>query len=319
MSKGRNGVPGLAHRRTDLRRGRRGRRRIRDPRDVTEQKQAFEAAQRMAAIVENSDDAIIGRTLDGIITSWNPAAERMYGYSSEEIIGKSVILLSPEDRAGEMIAILAKISAGQPVERLETIRVRKDGTVFPVSLTVSPIRDPDGTIVGASAIARDMTEQKQARRPEPMAAGPAVTISPGQITDVNEARKHRLPSEVIGRLLLLTDPTKPQATTGVARGAPPPLTLRHRGRDLLDVCNASPTATPRQIVGMSRRPRRDRAEGSPERPEPGRGGGPGPYRDGVRLDRYRPGRPGRLLPGRQPLVVRPSRVRRSVVPGTPGS
>jgi hypothetical protein len=118
-------------------------------RDVTEQRRAFEASQHMSAIVEFSGEAIYGRTLDGIITSWNPAAERMYGYSSAEIVGKPIDLLIPEDRAGEIEAVLAKISAGRPVEHLETIRVRRDGTVFPVSLTVSPINGADGSY-GAS-------------------------------------------------------------------------------------------------------------------------------------------------------------------------
>jgi two-component system cell cycle sensor histidine kinase/response regulator CckA len=131
-------------------------------RDVTEQRQAFETAQRMASIVQFSGEAIFGRTLDGIITSWNPAAERMYGYSSEEIVGKPINLLIPEDRTGEIEAILAKISAGRPVEHLETIRVRRDGTAFPVSLSVSPINGADGAVVGASVISRDLTEQKRA-------------------------------------------------------------------------------------------------------------------------------------------------------------
>jgi PAS domain S-box-containing protein len=138
-------------------------------RDVTDQRRAFEAAQRMAAIVENSDDAILSKTIEGIITSWNPAAERMYGYSSEEVVGRPVDLLSPQARIGEIHAILGKIKADQPVEHLETIRVRKDGTVFPVSLTVSPIRGAEGTVVGASTIARDLTEQEHAAllRPKP--------------------------------------------------------------------------------------------------------------------------------------------------------
>jgi len=128
-------------------------------RDVTEQRRAFEVAARMAAIVENSDDAIIGSTLERIITSWNPAAERMFGYSSEEIVGKSASLLTPQDRADESVTILARIGAGQHVEHLETTGVRQDGTLFPVSLTASPIRDPDGVIVGTSAIVRDMTKE----------------------------------------------------------------------------------------------------------------------------------------------------------------
>jgi PAS domain S-box-containing protein len=118
------------------------------------------AAQQIAAIVEFSGEAIISTTLEGIITSWNPAAERLYGYSSEAIIDKSGSLLSPQDRTGEIISILTRVRDGEAVEDFETFSVRKDGTVVPVSLTVSPIRDADGAIIGASAIARDMTEQK---------------------------------------------------------------------------------------------------------------------------------------------------------------
>ena len=128
-------------------------------RDVTGQRQAFEVAQRMAAIVENSEDAIIGSTLERVITSWNPAAERMFGYSSAEILGHCGGLLVPEDRADEVVTIPARIGASQHVEHLKTVRVRKDGTVFPVSLTASPIRDPDGNIVGTSAIVRDLAEE----------------------------------------------------------------------------------------------------------------------------------------------------------------
>jgi diguanylate cyclase (GGDEF)-like protein/PAS domain S-box-containing protein len=133
-------------------------------RDMTEQRKHFEATQRIAAIIESSDDAIIAMTLDGNVTNWNPAAERMYGYHSEEIVAKSIDLLSPPGQAVEIEALLAKIKAGQHVEHLETIRVRKDGTVFPISLSVSPICDPDGAVVGASTIARDVTEQKEATR-----------------------------------------------------------------------------------------------------------------------------------------------------------
>ncbi|MEP7193839.1 MAG: PAS domain S-box protein [Actinomycetota bacterium] len=128
-------------------------------RDVTEQRQAFEVAQRMAAIVEGSDDAIFGRTLDGVITSWNPAAERMYGYAAREIIGRSVDLLISGDQVAELEGLRAKINAGEAVNRLETTRVRKDGGKFPVSLTVSPIRDEDGQIIGASIVGHDMTGQ----------------------------------------------------------------------------------------------------------------------------------------------------------------
>jgi PAS domain S-box-containing protein len=161
-------------------------------RDVTEQGRAFDVAQRMEAIVESSDDAIIALTLEGIVTSWNPAAERLFGYTTEEIIGKPAETVTPEDRPEEMKEILAKVKAGEHIDHLETIRVRKDGSVFPVSLTVSPICDAGGVIVGTSMISRNMTELKHAVRYArsliEASVDPLVTISPaGEITDVNEA------------------------------------------------------------------------------------------------------------------------------------
>jgi PAS domain S-box-containing protein len=130
--------------------------------DVNQRHEAVKAARLVEAIVEYSDDAIIGSTFGAIITSWNPAATRMYGYSSKEIIGRSGSLLIPEDRAGEMSAVLARVRDGQAVEHFETTLVRKDGTVVPVSITIAPIRDEDGTVVGVSGVHRDVTEQRQA-------------------------------------------------------------------------------------------------------------------------------------------------------------
>jgi len=127
-------------------------------------REAAKFVNRMAAVVEYSGDAIIGRGLDDAITSWNPAAERILGYSSQEIIGKSVEILIPEDRVGEGKAILEKAKAGQPVLNFETERIRKDGTVFPVAVSISPVRDVDGTIVGTSTIARDRSEHVRADR-----------------------------------------------------------------------------------------------------------------------------------------------------------
>jgi PAS domain S-box-containing protein len=129
-------------------------------RDVTEQRQVFEALKRMASIVENSAEAIIGKTLEGIIISWNPAAEELFGYSSQDIIGKSSSLLNLESGSEVTKAILTKIRAGQPVGHLETKGVRKNGTVFDASATISPIRDADGAVIGASVIAREMTGEK---------------------------------------------------------------------------------------------------------------------------------------------------------------
>ena len=127
---------------------------VQDLADRTRSEKAHDLTMHLAAIVKNSNDAIIGATLNGEITSWNLAAERVYGYSSGEIIGKSVELIGPKDRKREIKSVLAKIKAGEHVDCFETERVRKDGTVITVSLTVSPIRNADGATVGASSIAR---------------------------------------------------------------------------------------------------------------------------------------------------------------------
>jgi PAS domain S-box-containing protein len=115
----------------------------------------------LAAIVESSDDAIVSKTLDGIITSWNRAAENLFGYSADEIIGRPIATLAPGDRKNEMSAILERIRRGEKVDHFETVRRRKDGSLVDVSLTVSPIRDERGRILGASKIARDITARKQ--------------------------------------------------------------------------------------------------------------------------------------------------------------
>jgi PAS domain S-box-containing protein len=131
-------------------------------RDITERMQRDEALQRLAAIVECSDDAIIAKTLDTTIVSWNSGAERLYGYTAGEAIGKSISILLPPGSDDELPAIMARIRRGERVEHYETKRRRKDGTMIDVSVSVSPIRSLDGNIVGASAVARDITERKQA-------------------------------------------------------------------------------------------------------------------------------------------------------------
>jgi PAS domain S-box-containing protein len=118
----------------------------------------------LSALIESADDAIISKTLEGIITSWNAGAQRIFGYTADEIVGKSVTILIPEGHLDEEPTILARLRAGERIEHYETIRVRKDGTMIVISLTVSPIRGPNGQIIGASKIARDITEQRQARR-----------------------------------------------------------------------------------------------------------------------------------------------------------
>jgi PAS domain S-box-containing protein len=130
--------------------------------DITARKRAEEAQARLAAIVASSDDAIVSKDLNGVITSWNSAAERLFGYSAQEAVGQPITLLIPPDRFGEESGIVERIRRGEVVEHFETIRRRKDGTLFDVSVTVSPIRDSQGTVVGASKIARDITERKWA-------------------------------------------------------------------------------------------------------------------------------------------------------------
>jgi PAS domain S-box-containing protein len=131
-------------------------------RDVTEQLRAEEERARLAAIVESSDDAIIGKTLDGIITSWNKGAERIYGYSAKEAVGQPISMLVPPERPDEIPRILESLRRGEKVYHFETVRVTRDGRRLDISLTVSPIRNSAGDIVGASTIARNISERKRA-------------------------------------------------------------------------------------------------------------------------------------------------------------
>ena len=139
--------------------------------DITER---YEAERRIrenearyrgiAAIVESSDDAVLTKDLNGVITSWNQGAERLFGYTAEETIGKPVTMLIPAERHDEEPTILARIRRGERIDHYETVRQRKDGSTVDISLTVSPVRNPEGTIVGASKIARDITERRRAEQ-----------------------------------------------------------------------------------------------------------------------------------------------------------
>jgi PAS domain S-box-containing protein len=131
-------------------------------RDLSRTERVQRDALRLASIVDSSDDAIVSKDLNSIVTSWNAAAERMFGYTAPEMIGQSIRRLIPDDRQQEEDLVLSRIRRGQRVEHYETIRLRKDGTLLPVSLTVSPIRTADGTVVGASKIARDISERQRA-------------------------------------------------------------------------------------------------------------------------------------------------------------
>jgi PAS domain S-box-containing protein len=130
--------------------------------DISDLKKAEEASLRLAAIVASSDDAIVSKTLNGVVTSWNAAAERMFGYRAEEMIGQSILRIIPDDRQHEEPEILRRLRRGELIEHFETVRRTKDGRLLNVSVTISPLRDERGTIIGASKIARDITARKAA-------------------------------------------------------------------------------------------------------------------------------------------------------------
>src|SRR6185503_19376957 len=118
----------------------------------------------LAAIVDSSEDAIVSKTLKGIITSWNASAERLFGYAANEVVGQHISLIIPVDRMDEEPVIIERIKAGERIEHFDTVRMRKDKTPLDISLTISPVRDGSGKIVGASKIAREITQRKQMER-----------------------------------------------------------------------------------------------------------------------------------------------------------
>ncbi len=231
-------------------------------RKASSTKQADEATMSLlASLVDSSEDGIVSATPTGIITSWNRAAELIYGWTPQDIIGKSASVLMPPDQREEMDVILARIRSGERVEHYETVRVRKDGTLFDASLTVSPIRDSSGLLIGISTIARDITERKRveeqlhatsqyARSLIEASLDPLVTISPeGKITDVNEAtiKVTGVPRDgLIGTDFsdYFTEPQKAregyQQVFSEGFVTDYPLTIRHRDSRLVDVLyNAS--------------------------------------------------------------------------------
>jgi PAS domain S-box-containing protein len=132
--------------------------------DLTDRSQAEQARQLLASIVESSDDAIVSKDLNGVIASWNPGAERLFGYTADEVVGKSVTSLLPPDLQNEEREILERIRLGEQIEHYETVRCRKDGSLVDISLTVSPLRNAAGKVTGVSKIARDISARKKAER-----------------------------------------------------------------------------------------------------------------------------------------------------------
>ncbi len=133
-------------------------------RDISARQESEKMLRHYAALVESSEDAIVGKTLDGYVASWNRGAENIFGYSRAEMVGQHISVLIPDDRKGEEPAILEKIQRGESVDHYETVRRRKDGRLIDVSVTISPIRDAEGAVVGASKLARDITGRKQLER-----------------------------------------------------------------------------------------------------------------------------------------------------------
>src|SRR3989454_4370844 len=208
----------------------------------------------LAAIAESSDDAIVGKTLDGIITSWNPAAAKLYGYTEQEVIGKSFSFLMAPNRSNELAGIMERIKKGEKIDHYETERRRKDGTIFSISVTLSPVKDMEGNVIGISSIARDMTGRRQAsqyaRSLIEASLDPLVTISPdGKITDGNEATikvtgvpRERLVGSDFSNYFTEPEKAREGYQQVFAKGfvADYPLTIRHRDGKLTDVLyNAS--------------------------------------------------------------------------------
>jgi two-component system CheB/CheR fusion protein len=180
--------------------------------DISDRTNAENAMLRLAAIVESSDDAIVSKNLDGTITSWNTGAERIFGYLTEEIVGRSIKTLIPPERRNEEDAILDRLKRGERIDHYETVRQRKDGTLFPVSLTVSPLKDSRGKIIGASKIARDISDRKKseaqlallAREAEHRTKNVLATVQAAvRLTRANSADEFRMAIE--GRIQALAN------------------------------------------------------------------------------------------------------------------
>ena len=213
-------------------------------------------SQRFSAILDSSSEAILSKTTDGVITTWNEAAARMYGYSAEEVIGRHISILVPEERRAELITIMHRVTSGSTVERLETVRLRKDATEARVILNVSPLFDAEGVVVGAITVASDVTEQRRrGGRPRagrgPVRRGvPTVGVRdghgrPGGPDDRRQPRPRRV-ARPVGPRADRPSPVRLRGA-GVARGRRGPVAAR-RDRLLL---RRAPLPAPRRVGGMA--------------------------------------------------------------------
>ena len=187
-------------------------------RDISDRKAADLAARLLAAVVESSDDAIVTKDLNGVITSWNAAAQRMFGYTAEEAIGRSVRMLIPADRQSEEDDVLARIGRGEVVDHFETVRERRDGSTLAISLTISPIKDAQGRVVGASKVARDITTRAQAARD----AAKASRLKDEFLADSHELERRFTRSSATRRLVrmgILSGPKLTDAVEAIERNA----------------------------------------------------------------------------------------------------
>ena len=184
--------------------------------DSSDSKRAEEIRARCAAIVESSEDAIIAKNLDGIISAWNAAAERMFGYAEREAIGQPITMIIPRDRYAEAQDIQRRLRAGERIEHCETVRVTKGGERIDVSLTISPVRDSTGRVTGCSKIARDITAARKAadalRRSEQQLArevAGAKTLQSISTRLISESTPESLYAQILGAAIELMDPMPP--------------------------------------------------------------------------------------------------------------
>jgi PAS domain S-box-containing protein len=200
-------------------------------RDISDSKRAQEAQSRLAAIVESSEDAIIAKDLDGTIINWNRAAERIFGYSAEEAIGQHIALVVPPDRLDEEADILASLRRGERIDHFETVRKRKDGTLLDISVTISPVRDPQGRVIGASKVARDITERKR------LALLLQEAELSGRLLQFQDEEKRRIARELhdgVGQLLAALSMNTSAISSAVSMLSPEVAQKIEEGRSLID-------------------------------------------------------------------------------------